>query len=140
MINEVKIGEEVVVLDGGKLKFNSHNINEFLSNLSVLYYYYYNKYAEAQKYQGLLETKLEALYGSKFQQIKENGGGSDKFCEMKVAQDQEILSLQQDIINSKYVSSTLYGWVKSVDYSFNCAKEFCYNMRKELDKLSKTLD
>lgn len=133
-MREVTVGKHVYKLDHTLLQFGEENINQFLERYAGMYDHYSHAHAYAQSISDSAKAKYEGLLDEKFVMFKEQGG-SDKLCEAKAGSDPLVQLAQQEMINAQFVSRDLYGWLRSMDKAHESAKEFCYNLRKEIDKI-----
>lgn len=131
---KINLGSSEVDLDPEIFKFNETNINSFLEKFAALYNYYADKHADAQflhrKYQDLYEAK----YGEKFKFFKDMGA-SDKMVEARCKSDPEVLEASEKVHAAKHKVDLIYGFLRSMDHAHEDAKQLCYNLRKEMDKL-----
>lgn len=132
---QIKVGAEEVNLDEKILEVNHETINEFLSKYAAWYRYYQSKHSDAMLIARSYSDQHAALLQSKFKQYKETMNCSDKMAEACSKSDEEVLSLQKRMRAAEYIKDELYGFLRSMDYAHDNAKELCYNMRKEMDKI-----
>ncbi len=130
----IKLGNKEVTLKHSLLTFDEHTINNFLQNSAGNHASYSAYHADAQYIHSTYEDRAESLYAEKFKLYREESS-SDKMAEMKTKADKDVLDAQEMVRLSKHNANLLYGFTRSLDRAHESCKEFCYNMRKELDKL-----
>ena len=134
-MSKVVVGKEEVHLDETALDFTPENINEFLTKYAALHRYYQNKHNEAVYIARTLNDQYTVLFNSKFKENKIANNFSDKMAEASAKSDEEVVRLLDKVRKAEYVKDEIYGFLRSMDYAHDNAKELCYNMRKELDKI-----
>jgi len=134
-MSNIKIGDEKITLDEKILEVNHETINEFLSKYAAWYRYYQSKHSDATLIARSYSDQYTSLLNSKFKKFKEEQGCSDKMAEACAKSDEEVLSVQKKARAAEYIKDELYGFLRSMDYAHENAKELCYNMRKEMDKI-----
>lgn len=130
----VKVGQDEIDLDETLLEFNEATISEYLQKEAALYNYYYECLNNATYYLSTFEDRYEAAYNSNFVLAKEEGK-SDKMAEAKAASDPEVLEAQKKVRLCKKNKDMIYSFLRSFDKAHENALNFCYNLRKELDKI-----
>ena len=131
----VKIGKEEVNLDDAVLKFSPETINDFLATYAALHRYYHDKYADASYIASKYKDSYNNTYNMKLQDYKVSKGCSDKLAEAVAKSDSEVITAQEKMRAAEYVKTLVWGFLRSMDYAHEDAKEMCYNLRKELDKI-----
>ncbi len=131
----VIVGKEEVNLDETALDFTPENINDFLTKYAALHRYYQNKHNQAVYIAKTLNDQYIVLFNSKFKEGKIAHSFSDKMAEANAKSDEEVVKLLDKVRKAEYVKDEIYGFLRSMDYAHDNAKELCYNMRKELDKI-----
>ncbi len=134
MSEKFSMGDITVELDRRNLEFDKANINQFLAEYAGNLDYYHGLHAYAQQEWENRRAKYNATHAEKFIVFK-TGGKSDKLAEAMADMDQEIQELQKAMFAAQYRSRRLYGWLDAMDAAYTSAKEFCWNLRKEMDKL-----
>ncbi len=86
---EIKLGEEVVILNPDDLRFNDRTIHEFFEQVSGRIDYIGRALADADALYLLREREVESLYLSKFRYWKEEGK-SDKVAENYAKADPDV--------------------------------------------------
>lgn len=132
----VKVGNEEVNLDTDLLIFDSNDVNNFLYKFASHYCYFYEKYNLANYVYKTLQDEYNNLYNKKFKEYKVNNGSSDKLAEVAAKSDEEVISLQKRYRKAELNKDAINGFLRSLDYAHESAKELCYNVRKELDKIN----
>lgn len=131
----VKIGKEDVDLDDEVLKFSPETINEFLTTYASLHRYYHDKYADASYIANKYKDSYANLVNLKFKDSKIANNYSDKMAEACAKSDPEVIAVQEKMRGAEYIKDLVYGFLRSMDDAHEDAKEMCYNLRKELDKI-----
>jgi hypothetical protein len=131
----IKIGKEEVNLDKDILKFSPETINDFLSNYASLTSHYHDKYADAAYIASKYKDSYNNLLNLKFKNYKTENNYSDKMAEACAKSDAEVVAVQEKMRAAEYVKDLVYGFLRSMDDAHTDAKEMCYNLRKELDKI-----
>lgn len=130
----MKLGTREITLESALLKFDEHTINEFLRKEAGNYATYTAYHADAQYVHSKYEDRYEALYAEKFKLYREESS-SDKMAEMKTKSDNDVQEALELVRLAKHNTNLLWGFVRSMDRAHDNAREFCFNMRKELNKL-----
>lgn len=133
--NKFKLGEYEVFLDDNNLRFDEHTVNNFMSGFSSKYKHYSELHSLAQASYDRAKADYENTYDSKFAAYKETGGCSDKLAEAKARSDYDVRKLQDNMLVSQHKARRLSSYLRSMDKAHESAREFCYNLRKELDKM-----
>ena len=131
----IKVGKEEINLNEDHLKFSAETMNDFLTNYAAIYRYYQNKHDDATYISQKLNDQYTKLYNAKFKQFKADNGYSDKMAEACAKSDDEVCDFLNKVRVAEYAKDELKGFLKSMDYAHNSAKEMCYNIRKELEKI-----
>ena len=132
----VKLGAKEIHLNEELLKFDEHNINQFLQNFASNYNSYYEAHSDAQFVHSKYEDRYDAVYADKFRLHREESS-SDKMAEMKTKCDPDVQEALENVRIAKHNVNILWGFLRSMDRCHEFAREFCYNMRKELDGIYK---
>lgn len=130
----IKLGNREWSLNRDILKYNESNINQFLTEFAALYDYYSEAQCMAQANADNLKAKYEQSYEQKFMAYKEDGA-TEKLANAKATINPDVVSAHEAFITANFKARRLYGWLRSMDKAYESAKEFCYNLRKELDKI-----
>lgn len=133
-MTEFKIGNYEVKLDPDKLAFSEENINKFLAEFAGNYDHYNEMQTLAQSQHDRLKADYENQHAACLVIWKE-AGSSDKLAQAKADTDPDVKKLQDAMLVAHYKARRLYGYLRSMDKAYESAKEFCYNLRKEMDKL-----
>jgi hypothetical protein len=128
------MGNRKFVLDRKTLVFDDSNINNFLSNFASDYDHYHEGHALAQAYHDRVKEKYEVLRDAKFADYK-TSGDTEKLASAKAAQDTEVRDAYLVMVEANYRVKRLYGWLRSMDKCYESAREYCFNLRKEMDKI-----
>jgi hypothetical protein len=131
----IKVGREEVDLDKSILKFSPETINDFLANYASLASHYNDKHADASYISSKYKDSYNNLLSLKFKDSKIQNGYSDKMAEACAKCDPEVVAIQEKWRAAEYVKDLVYGFLRSMDDAHTDAKEMCYNLRKELDKI-----
>lgn len=131
---KVKLGSEEIFLDPDILTFNEATLNQFLTKYASLYNYFMEKHAEAQYVNSRYQDKYDAVSAEKFTTFKDIGG-SDKFCEAKVASDAQVQTALEMVRTSKHTVNLLWGYLRAMDRAHEDAINLGYNIRKELSSI-----
>lgn len=134
----VKIGVDEVELDDALLEFNEATISEYLQKEAALYNYYYECYNNASYYLSTFEDRYDIAYNANFVLAKEEGK-SDKMAEAKAASHPDVIEAQKKVRLCKKNKDMIYSFLRSFDKAHENALNFCYNLRKELDKIHGTI-
>jgi len=130
----IKIAGKDVTLKQEFLTFDEHTINNFLQKSAGNHASYSAQHADAQFIHSTYEDRAEAVYAEKFKLYREESS-SDKMADMKTKCDKEVQEAQEMVRLSKHNANLLYGFTRSLDRAHESCKEFCYNLRKEMDKI-----
>ncbi len=131
----IKVGKEEVNLDDEILKFTPETINDFLTTYASLYHYYQSKHNDATYIAKKLSDNHSSAIHAKFKKAKEENGYSDRMAEACAKSDPECTAMLDKVRAAEYAKDELWGFLRSMDYAHADAKEMCYNLRKELDKI-----
>jgi len=132
---KVKVGDNEVNLDPKNLDVDEVNMNEFLKEFAGTYNHYATQWATAQYIQRSAEDRYDITYAERFRFYKENDGGSDKLVEAKVKVHDAVVEAKRKVQQSKYVTTLLNSYLRSLDKAYESALNLGYNIRKEMDKL-----
>lgn len=136
MTTVVKVGNDDVVLDADDCVFSEVAMNDFLRKHPAKYDYLHNKHSEANFVLNRLNDLLEATEAKWFCEYKSRATGSDKVCESHVAKEEEVVEFKKKVAMAKRAKDLIWGHLRSMDRAYEAAKEMCYNLRKEMDKLN----
>jgi hypothetical protein len=131
----IKIGTEEVNLDEKVLEVNHETMNDFLSKFAAFYRFYQSKHSDASLIARSYADQHASLLQSKFKHYKETQACSDKMAEACAKSDEEVVELQKKVRSAEYIKDIIYGFLRSMDYAHDNAKEICYNMRKEMSAI-----
>lgn len=134
-MSNIKVGKDDVDLNSDLLKFSPETINEFLSTYASLYRYYSNKHNDAAYIVKKYSDSYAAAINRKFKESKEANGYSDKMAEACSKSDPENMAILERVRTAEYAKDELYSFLRSMDAAHSDAKEMCYNLRKEMDKI-----
>ncbi len=134
----IVLGRRKFVLDRKKnLFFNESNISEFLSDFACVYDEFGEAHAMAQAEHDSVKHRYESLKQLKFAEFKEGMEKcTEKLAEAKAINDPEVQDMHEKLVQATYRSKRLGIWLRSLDDAHDSVKEFCYNLRKEIDKIS----
>ena len=130
----LKLAGKEITLRSALLNFDEHTINDFLRKEAGNYASYSAYHADAQYVHSKYEDRYDALYAEKFKLYREESS-SDKMAEMKTKSDTDIQEAIEMVRLAKHNANIIYGFIRSMDRAHDNAREFCYNLRKELDKI-----
>lgn len=133
-MSSIKLGNKEITLDESLLKFDDHNINKFLQDFASNYNLYSEVHSDAQFIHSKYEDRYDAVYADKFRQHREDSS-SDKMAEMKTKSDPDVQEALENVRIAKRNVNLIWGFLRSMDRSHEDAMQFCYNMRKEMDKI-----
>jgi len=134
----IKLADKEIILNKDLLKFDEHTINQFLQEFSSNYDSYCTHHADAQYIRSRFEDNYDAIYAERFL-FHRGESTSDKTAEMKTKADKDVQDALEKVRISKRNESVIWGFLRSMDKSHDDALNFCYNLRKEMDKLSKDM-
>jgi len=126
-------GKEVV-LDPNNMTFSENNLTEYLKREAGYYNNFGARLAEAETVFMLAEVEYEKVFGSRFAEIKEQGG-SDKLVEGKTEADQEVIDAKHKMIKAKEDVRKLQQHLRAWDKSHENALNLGYMLRKEMEKI-----
>ncbi len=132
---KIQLDGEIIDLDPANLEVDESVLNEFLKQFSSKYSYFNALHAKAQYLLGLAEDRLDAQAGVVFKTHKTNEGGSDNLVKSKVDCDDAVMMAKRDLREAKYKSQLIYGYLRSLEKSFDVCLNLCYNVRKEISKI-----
>src|SRR4051812_18799816 len=132
----LKIGNEDVEIDEKILNVTPENINEFLSKYAAWHRFYQTKHNDASYIAKCYNDQYNKILNQKFRAYKQEGNLSDKMAEASAKSDEEVLAAQEKLRQAEYIKDELFGFLKSMDYSHENSLQICYNIRKEIDKIS----
>ena len=135
MIEQIKVGDLVIVLDDNQLLFNETNLNEFIKKEHGVYSYFGKQLADVEHLQWLAQQDYEAAYSKLFADIKENQGGSDKLVEAKCKSDLDVLEKEKKFFDFKCSAAKIKAFLRGLDKAHDNAQSLGHNLRKEMDKL-----
>lgn len=115
----VKIGNQDVVLDTDRLRFDETTINVFMDNLAVWYDYFSQRCAEA-------EILYDKAYSKAFEEAKDEGA-TEKLAEAKA---------KQEAAGHKLKWLQLKAHLRAWDRAHDNAQSRGHMIRKEMDKLN----
>lgn len=130
----VKLADKEINLNPELLKFDEHNINQFLQNFAANYNQYYEHHSDSQYVHSKYEDRYDAVYAEKFKEYREESS-SDKMADMRTKADKDVQDALENVRLAKRNVNLIWGYLRSMDRSHEDAMQFCYNLRKELDKL-----
>lgn len=130
----IKLAGKEISLDPALLRFDEHTLNDYLQKFAANYNTYYEHHADAQYVHSKYEDKYDAVYADKFRVYREESS-SDKMAEMKTKADNDVQESLEMVRVAKRNVNLLWGFLRSMDRSHEDAMQFCYNMRKEMDKI-----
>lgn len=130
----IKFDDREVILNPKHLIFSDATINQFLTEFAGNYDYYSEAHAVLQHRADQAKAYYEELYDEKFVNFKENGC-SDKLAEGKATVQEDVMDARKQLNDINFKCRRMYSWLRSLDKAYESCKEFCYNMRKELDKI-----
>lgn len=132
---KVKVGDEEIDLDNSNLIFDESNINEYLKNFAAIYGYFNAMWVKAQHLNQSANDELDEASGERFKYYKENEAGSDKLTEAKIACDPIIVQAKKKVLETKFATNNLYAYLRSLDKAHQGILNYCFNIRKEIDKI-----
>lgn len=135
----IKIAGREFELNRNLLKFDEHNINRFLVEFAGYYDYYGEAHALACAQSEHFKNAKEIAYDEKYLAAKLNGKAADNVAKAQAEIDPAVQTVTEQFIQATYRVKRMQGWMRSLDKAYESAKEYCYNMRKELDKLCPTV-
>lgn len=133
-MSTIKLGDREINLDPELLKFDEHTINQFLQNFSGNYNTHYEHHSDAQYVHSKYEDRYDAVYADKFRQYREESS-SDKMADMKAKCDNDVQEALENVRIAKRNVNMIWGFLRSMDRAHEDAMQFCYNLRKEMDKI-----
>lgn len=133
-MTKIKLADKEIELNPEFLKFDEHTINAFLQNFAGNYNSYYEFHTDAQYVHSKYEDRYDAIYAEKFKEYREDSS-SDKMAEMKTKADADVQEALDKVRLAKRNVNLIWGYLRSMDRSHEDAMQFCYNLRKEMDKL-----
>lgn len=136
---ELMVRGEKIVLDSSRLHFDESSLSEYLETEGGWYDYFAAKLAEAEYELQLLEVECEAMYSEKFTSYKSNAGGSDKFAEANAKMDNDYVELKKKVVEAKRNSRLLAQHLRAWDKCHDNAQSRGHFLRKEMDKLNRTI-
>lgn len=133
-VETITLGKRKFSLDRKLLFFDESNINDFLANFAAIYDEFGEAHALAQAEQDNIKHRYESLREKKFAEFKQ-GGDTEKLAAARAINEDEVQELHTRLVQSTYRSRRLAIWLRSLDDAHSSVKEFCYNLRKEMDKI-----
>lgn len=131
----ITLGRRKFILDRSLLRFDETNVNQFLSDFASIYDEFGEGHALAQAEQDSIKHRYESLKQQRFAEFKEGEKCTEKLAEAKAINDADVQELHEKLIQATYRSKRLAIWLRSLDDSHDSVREFCYNLRKEMDKI-----
>lgn len=132
----IKVGKEDVNLDEKNLDISYETINDFLPKYASWYRYYNSKFNDASFIAKKYTDQYNQMLNLKFKHYKQEFQYSDKMSEACAKADEEVLAAQEKMRAAEYVKDELLGYLKSLDYAHEDTLQMCYNIRKEMDKIT----
>ncbi len=133
-VETIVLGKRKFALDRKLLFFDESNINDFLANFAAIYDEFGEAHALAQAEQDNIKHKYESLREKKFAEFKQSGD-TEKLAAAKALNEDEVQDLHTRLVQATYRARRLAVWLRSLDDAHSSVKEFCYNLRKEMDKI-----
>lgn len=137
-MTEVKLGEEIVILDADLMKFNEHTLSHYMETESGWYDYYGQKLALAEYIMQKLELSYDVMYGERFKEHKDNGC-TEKLAEANSKSDSDVVRAKKEYLEAKYHVRLLQNHIRAWDRSHENAQSRGHFLRKEMDKLGKDI-
>jgi len=134
-IRTIDLGDEQIILDPLRLKFNDATLGKWMEDLGIWYDYYSSKTAKAEDAFANAELDAEALYDEHFLKAKSEGL-SDKAAEAYARTQPDVKVLQKREITLKGAVKQMKEYLKALDKTHDMAQNRGYTIRKEMDKLS----
>jgi len=134
----VVLGQEKIVLDSERMKFNETTLNDFMDSLGQWYDYFSQKLSEAEALLSYCDWEYDKASAKSFDYHKSQGG-SDKACEAKVKLDPEVDKCKKSSISTKHKVTQIKQHLKAWDKAHDNATSRGHMIRKEMDKLNRDI-
>jgi hypothetical protein len=123
-----------VILEEENLKFNENTLSNYIQKEGSFYDSFGHYLALAEKNLQNKENQYEKIYCERFIESKELGS-SDKLAEAKAKCDVDIVKINEEITEAKYVVNRLKNHLKAWDKNHDNAQSMGHMLRKQMDKL-----
>ena len=134
----VLLGQEKIVLDSERMKFNETTLNDFMDSLGQWYDYFSQKLSEAEALLSYCDWEYDKAAAKAFDFYKSQGG-SDKACEAKVKLDDDVDKCKKNVISTKHKVVQIKQHLKAWDKAHDNATSRGHMIRKEMDKLNRDI-
>lgn len=135
---EIHVLGESVTIDTAVFDFNDQTLPNYLQKEAGHYAYYGAMLANAEAEEQWALVQYEQLFDTTYIEAKNNGMGSDKFCESWARSRAEVVDLRQKQIAAKRNVSLLKTFLRAFDKNHDNAQSTGHNLRKEMDKLGQS--
>lgn len=138
---KINIDSKLVEINSEHLNFNENNLNQYFMKEATAYAYYASMLVLAQSELDKAELEYDIKYSQLFNEAKEsNVKITDKKAESFAKSNVEILALNHDLLDKKRNVDLLKYYLRSWDKSHENAQALGHMLRKEMDKLSYTIN
>lgn len=132
---EITVMGQKVTIDPSVLNFNESSLPLYLQKEAGHYAYYGAMLANAEAEEQYAAVKAEERFDTLFWMYKQDGQGSDKFCECRARSNSEVIEAKEKQITAKRNVTLLKMFLKAFDKNHDNAQSTGHNLRKEMDKL-----
>lgn len=133
-IRVIDLGDEQIVLDPARLRFNDASLHKFMEDLGIWYDYFTSKTAKAEELFANAELAREFRHDQLFLQAKSEGL-TEKASEAYARTQDEVQGLHKQENALKSAVKQMKEYVKALDKAYSMAQNRGHMIRKEMDKL-----
>jgi hypothetical protein len=130
----IKVGDEEVNLDPGRLEFNEANLTQYLMSEGGWFNYFGQKLSDLEYALDRLEVAYETKYAEVFVTLKDEGG-SDNYVKSKTEANKDLVAAKLRIADVKYRINKIKLHMRAWDKNHENAQSVGHTLRREMDKL-----